>query len=135
MFITRYMVQWIYGHSGFNEMTVVGRSLSALVDLLSVILVYAIGSRLFKKSVGLLAAAFAAFTVLNIQQSHFFTMDTFFSFFTLLAVYFAVRVSLVELKPDAALVNETSGSDSGSSVTRQGEPAQAWRSYLPYRLQ
>ena len=65
MFITRYMVQWIYGHSGFNEMTIVGRVLSALVDLFSVVLVYAIGSRLFNKAVGLLAAAFAAFTVLE----------------------------------------------------------------------
>ena len=96
MFFTRYIVEAVYGHSGFNEMTVVGRILSAFVDLLSVILVYAIGSRAFNKAVGLLAAAFAAFTVLNIQQSHFFTMDTFFSFFTLLSVYFAVRISLVE---------------------------------------
>ena len=130
MFVTRYMVQWIYGHSGFNEMTVVGRSLSALVDLLSVVLVYAIGARLFKKSVGLLAAAFAAFTVLNIQQSHFFTMDTFFSFFTLLAVYFAVRVSLLGPKLKATQANETSAVDLSSSMVAQGEPTQAWRSYL-----
>jgi YYY domain-containing protein len=105
MFITRYVVQWIYGHTGLNEMTTVGRVLSALVDLLSVILVYAIGSRVFNKMVGLLAAALSAFTVLNIQQSHFFTMDTFFSFFTLLAVYFAVRVSLVERESKAVHSN------------------------------
>jgi YYY domain-containing protein len=96
MFVTRYVVQWVYGHSGFNEMTVVGRVFSALVDLMAVVLVYAIGSRVFNRPVGLLAAAFSAFTVLNIQQSHFFTMDTFSSFFTLLAVYYAVRISLVE---------------------------------------
>jgi 4-amino-4-deoxy-L-arabinose transferase-like glycosyltransferase len=102
MFVTRYLVQWIYGHSGFNEMTIVGRTLSAIVDLLSVVMVYAIGSRVFNKRVGLLAAAFSAFTVLNIQQSHFFTMDTFSNFFTLLALYFAIRVSLVEREPIAA---------------------------------
>ncbi len=90
-----------YGHSGFNEMTIVGRVLSALVDLFSVVLVYAIGSRVFSKPVGLLAAAFSAFTVLNIQQSHFFTMDTFSNFFTLLAVYYAVRISLVERESKA----------------------------------
>src|SRR4030043_1205005 len=73
MFLTRYVVQWWYGHSGFNEMTDVGRVLSALVDLFSVVLVYAIGSRVFNKRVGLLAAAFSAFPVLNIQQSPFFT--------------------------------------------------------------
>ena len=28
MFLTRYVVEWIYGHSGFNEMTVVGRVFS-----------------------------------------------------------------------------------------------------------
>ncbi|NJD60982.1 MAG: phospholipid carrier-dependent glycosyltransferase, partial [Anaerolineae bacterium] len=98
MFITRYIVEWVYGHSGFNEMTIVGRILSAIIDLSSVVLVYLIGKRLFSRSVGLLAAAFAAFTVLNIQQSHFFTMDTFFSFFTLLAVYFAVCISLLNGK-------------------------------------
>ncbi len=106
MFVTRYLVEWIYGHSGFNEMTLVGRLLSALVDLFSVILVYAIGSRVFNKRIGLLAAAFSAFTVLNIQQSHFFTMDTFSNFFTLLAIYFAVRVSLLENKSKNVLLGE-----------------------------
>ncbi len=47
MFLTRYVVQWIYGHTGFNEMTVVGRVFSAIVDFLAVILVYAIGSRVY----------------------------------------------------------------------------------------
>ena len=110
MFVTRYLVQWIYGHSGFNEMTIVGRVLSAMVDLGCVVLVYAIASRLFNRKIGLLAAAFSAFSVLDIQQSHFFTMDTFASFFTLLAVYIAVRVSLaggdtkpVPLEPESAL--------------------------------
>jgi hypothetical protein len=98
----------IYSHSGFNRMTI-GGVLSALVDL-GCVLVYAIASRLFNRKIGLLAAAFSAFTVLDIQQSHFFTMDTFASFFTLLAVYLAVRVSLVGRdtklvppEPDAAL--------------------------------
>ena len=39
-----------------------------------------------------LAAAFSAATVLQIQQSHFFTMDTFINLFSFLAFYFAVRV-------------------------------------------
>jgi YYY domain-containing protein len=118
MFLTRYIVQGIYGHSGFNEMTIVGRVLSALVDLLSVILVYAIGSRVFRKPVGLLAAAFSAFTVLNIQQSHFFTMDTFSSFFTLLAIYYAVRVSLVEGESKAV---QSTGVDSSTSLSPEDD--------------
>lgn len=124
MFLTRYMVQWIYGHSGFNEMTIVGRVLSALVDLLSVVLVYAVGSRVFNKPVGLLAAAFSAFTVLNIQQSHFFTMDTFSNFFTLLAIYYAVRVSLVERETKPVQLNATDYSSSLSSQGDDGRPSQ-----------
>jgi YYY domain-containing protein len=51
-----------------------------------------VGERAYGRRVGLLAAAFSAFTVLQIQHAHFFTMDTFSTFFTLLTVYFAVRV-------------------------------------------
>ncbi len=93
MYLTRYTVQWIYGHSGFEEMTNVGRSLSAVADLLTVLMVFLIGTRIYDRRVGLLGAAFMAATVLHIQQSHFFTMDTFITFFTLLAFYFAVLVS------------------------------------------
>ena len=92
MFVARYVVEWVFGHSGFLEMTQVGRSLSALVDLLTVILVYLTAARLYDKRVAILAAAFSGAVVLQIQQSHFFTMDTFINFFTFLAFYFAVRV-------------------------------------------
>lgn len=92
MFITRYMVEWVFGHSGFEEMTQVGRVLSALVDLGTVLLVYLAARRLFDRRVGLLAAAFSAAVVLQIQQSHFFTMDTFINFFSFLALYYAVKV-------------------------------------------
>jgi len=130
MFLTRYLVQEIYGHTGFNEMTMVGRVLSALVDLLSVILVYAIGSRVFSKPVGLQAAAFSAFTVLNIQQSHFFTMDTFSNFFTLLAIYYAVRVILAETESKAVQVNEVESSSSLILQGDDGKPSQTLRSGL-----
>ncbi len=93
MFITRLVVEWVYGHSGFEEMTRVGRPLSALADILVVLLVYLTAVRLYNKRVGLLAAAFSAGAVMQIQQSHFFTMDTFINLFTFLALYFAVRIA------------------------------------------
>jgi YYY domain-containing protein len=92
MFLARYVVEWVHGQSGFIEMTDVGRPLSALADLLTLVLVYATAGRLYGKRVAVLAAAFLAFAVLHIQQSHFFTMDTFITAFTFLAIYFAVRV-------------------------------------------
>lgn len=93
MFLTRYIVQWVYGHSGFAEMTWVGRPLSALADLATVLLIYLIASRLFNRKVGLLAAAFLAAAVLPIQLSHYFAMDTFANFFIWLVLYFAVLIA------------------------------------------
>ncbi|MFC2054167.1 DUF2298 domain-containing protein [Chloroflexota bacterium] len=93
MFLTRYIVQWVFGHSGFAEMTQVGRVLSALVDLLTVLLVYLVASRLYDRRAALLASAFSAAAVLQIQLSHYFTMDTFIVFFSFLAFYFAVLIA------------------------------------------
>ena len=94
MFLTRFVVQWVFGGTGWEEMTQAGRTLSSLADLFTVLLVYMIGTRVFDRRVGVLGAAFMAAAVLHIQQSHFFTMDTFITFFTILAFYFAVMVSL-----------------------------------------
>jgi YYY domain-containing protein len=93
MFVARYLVEWVYGGSGWQEMTDMGRMLSALTDLGTVFLVYLIGKRLYGRWVGLLGMAFSAAAVLQIQQSHFFTMDTFTTFFSTLALYFAVQVA------------------------------------------
>ena len=93
MYLTRYAVEWVYGQSGFNEMTNAGRFLSALADLLTVLFVYLVAAKAYNKRVGLLAASFSAFAVLQIQQSHFFTVDTFTTLFAMMAVYFAVRVA------------------------------------------
>ncbi len=94
MFLTRYLVEWLYGHSGLDVMTNVGRVLSALADLGTVLFVYLTAKRVFDERVGLLAAAFSAFSVLQIQQSHFFTMDTFTTFFAMITIYLAVVVAL-----------------------------------------
>ncbi len=92
MFITRYLVEWIFSHSGFQEMLQVGRPLSALADLLTVVLVAATALHLYGKRVSLLAAAFYGMAVLPIQLSHFFKEDTFLNFFIFLSVYLAVRI-------------------------------------------
>jgi len=75
---------------GYDEIHLVGRQVSALMDWLTVLLVYLIANRLYRKpALSLLAAAFAAFQALPIQQSHFYTVDTFANFFGFLAFYFA----------------------------------------------
>ncbi len=76
---------------GYGEITLLGRFLSSLFDLFALVLLFFIGRRLFGTGVGLLAALLGAFSVLNIQQSHFYTADTFANFFAILLFYFCVR--------------------------------------------
>jgi YYY domain-containing protein len=71
----------------------VGRSWSALFQLLSIVVVFLIGRRLYGRRVGLLAALFLALAALPIQLAHFFTVDSATAFFTLLAIYWAVRAA------------------------------------------
>ncbi|MCX6031139.1 MAG: DUF2298 domain-containing protein, partial [Chloroflexi bacterium] len=79
--------------TGYDGVHLVGRWLSGLADLVGVWLIYIIGQRLYSRKVGLLAALLLAFAPLALQQSHFFTVDTFGTFFALLTFYFAVRVA------------------------------------------
>ncbi len=67
--------------------------MSGLFDLGVVWVLYLIGRRLYSVRVGLLAAALYTFAVLPLQQSHFYTVDTFGTFFAALAFYFCVRVA------------------------------------------
>jgi YYY domain-containing protein len=64
-----------------------GRALVALADLFSVFLLFLLGRRLYGLWGGVLAAAFSAFTVLQIQLAHFFAVDPISTTFTLLALY------------------------------------------------
>jgi YYY domain-containing protein len=120
MFLARYVVEWIYGHSGFQEMTNVGRALSASADILTILLVYLIGKHVYGRRVGILAAAFSALAVLQIQLSHYFTMDTFTTFFSALTVYFAVRVAM-NPKIEAVRKNEILTSGHEENIDPVGE--------------
>ncbi len=81
------------GNTGYSELRLLGRRLSALADSLALLLLYLIGRRLYGHRAGLLAAALSALAVMQIQQSHFMTVDNFGTFFTMLALYAAVRIA------------------------------------------
>lgn len=143
MFIARLAVEWVFGHSGWVEMTQVGRTLSALFDLLVVLLVYLTAERLFDRRVAILAAAFSAAAVLQIQQSHFFTTDTFINFFALLTFYFAARIVsgdwAASEQPAQALQAEREGYALGDSpynlgFSAQARPATALQRFLQHPL-
>jgi 4-amino-4-deoxy-L-arabinose transferase-like glycosyltransferase len=81
------------GLTGYNEIRLMGRSLSALADTLSLLLIFLIGRRLYNFRIGLLAAALSSLAVMQIQQSHFMTVDNFAVFFTCATLYCAVRIA------------------------------------------
>ena len=69
-----------------------GRHLAAVFDLITIVLVFLIGRRLFSSGAGLVAAALVAFAVTHIQIAHFYASDTFLVTFMMTALYFSVRL-------------------------------------------
>ncbi len=117
IFVTRYVAEWM-GETGYGSVHLVGRQLSALMDLLSVVLLYFIVARVYNKKVALLSAAFSALAVLQIQQSHFFTVDTYVNFFMFLAIYFAVEIAYGDFRLQTSDFNEEDASLNTQHVSR-----------------
>ncbi len=93
----------------YNDFTILGRQLSAFFDLLVIILVYKTAKLLIGKyreanfnkfqqisTIPFWAAFFYAVSVLPIQLSHFFAVDTFLNFFMFGSFYFALRYSMTD---------------------------------------
>ena len=92
IFLTRLMGE-ILGNVGYGEIHLLGRVLSALFDLMTVLLIFFIGRRMYGVRAALLGALFLAASVLDIQQSHFFTVDTFTNVPILLAFWCALDIA------------------------------------------
>ena len=67
-----------------------GRTMANLFDLFTVFLVFLIGRRLYGPQAGLLAAAFSAFAVTQIQISNFYIVEPFLVTFMTATLYFSV---------------------------------------------
>jgi YYY domain-containing protein len=105
MTVTRYVAEWVnnycetraeacaYNYTSYTGVHLVGRFLSGLIDLSSVLFIFLIGMRLYSRRVGLLAAFFQTTAVLSIQQSHFYTMDTWAAALATMTLYTAVRAA------------------------------------------
>lgn len=97
------IIRWVAemsGNTGYGELRLLGRRLSGLFDSLALIVTFLIGWQLYRNyRVGLLAAALSALAVMQIQQSHFMTVDNFAVFFVASAMFCAVRVA--QTKPGA----------------------------------
>ncbi len=83
------------GHyTGYGGIHFVGRALSALADLATLVALAMLARALYGNKTALLAAALYAFAVLPIQHAHFFVVDSFATVFvawTLCCAVYAVR--------------------------------------------
>ena len=68
----------------------VWRGISTIFDVLTIMMVFALGRRTHNSWVGLLAALFYAAAPLAIQKAHFGTVNAVTSFFVTLALYYAI---------------------------------------------
>lgn len=78
-------------YGNYQSMNLVGRFLSALFDLGTIIILFLLGKKLFNQKVGLLASFFYTMAVLPIQLAHFYAVDTPLTFFTLATIYFLIQ--------------------------------------------
>jgi len=104
-----YVLALLVGLIPSADPLLIGRALSALFDLGTVALTFALARRLYGKGAGLLASAFVALMVVHVQQAHFFTVDTPLAFFTLGALLFSVRLSCCGRSLDAWLAGVWTG--------------------------
>lgn len=78
--------------TGYDQVHLVGRAVSATFDLASVFVLFLLGRTLYRDTrVALVAAFLLATTVLAIQHAHFFVVDTFANFFIVTALYWLAR--------------------------------------------
>lgn len=100
LFLVRFVAEGVE-MTAYSEVYLVGRVLSAIFDVGIVLLLYFMAQRLFAKpALSLLAALFYGLSTLPIQQSHFFTVDTFANFFMTLAIFLAICIFQLDKKAD-----------------------------------
>lgn len=78
-------------YNGYGGIHLVGRSLSVIADLLTLLALTLLAYSLYGEITALLAAALYAFAVLPIQHAHFFVVDSFATVFVMWTLYFSVR--------------------------------------------
>ena len=92
VYLYRGLTTLFVGKTGqYDSYYIVGRTITALLSLLTVLLAYLIGEKLFGRRVGLLAGALLAASVTHIQLSHFMTVDVALTAFAAATLYVGVQ--------------------------------------------
>ena len=88
----RFLMEPFMDQVRLQDLASTGRALAAFVDTVSVLLLFFLGRRLFGRGAGLLAAALGAFTVFNIQVTHFYRPESFVVLLALVAFWWMLNV-------------------------------------------
>lgn len=74
----------VFGKTDYDHIFVVGRIVSGIFDLITMVAIYLLGSALYSRQAGLIGALFLALSVQNIQLSHFMGTENFVGAFVTL---------------------------------------------------
>ena len=88
----RFILEPFMDQVRLEDLASAGRALAAFADTASVVLLFFLGRRLFGSGAGLLAAALGAFTVFNIQVTHFYRPESFVVLLALIAFWWMLNV-------------------------------------------
>ncbi len=136
IFIVRYIGE-LTGQVGYDSIHLVGRAVSGAFDLGTILLIYLIGKKLYKNTkLGLLAALFSSMAVLQIQLSHYFTVDNVANFFAYAAIYVAIFIMMAEPKAIKEPIEEErftideSDTDQEQDHEQDQPPVADWKPYF-----
>ena len=88
----RFLIDPFMDQVRLQDLASAGRALAAFTDTVSVLLLFFLGRRLFGHGAGLLAAVLGAFTVFNIQVTHFYRPESFVVLLALIAFWWMLNV-------------------------------------------
>src|SRR3984893_14183644 len=106
--VTRVVGEWT-GRTSYDMVYGVGRALSALADLGTILFAWLLARRVFGLRTAHLTALLLAVTVLDIQLSHYFAVDTYVQFFAAGTLFFGQRAWQRESLQDALLAGVLAG--------------------------
>src|SRR5438105_5563247 len=106
--LTRVVAEWT-GEASYDSVYKVGRALSTLADLFTIIFAWLLARRVFGVRTAHLTALLLALTVLHIQLAHFFAVDTFVACFAAGSLFFGQRAWQRESLLDALLAGVLAG--------------------------
>ena len=109
-----YAVPW---REDFVGLMFLGRVLSALFDLGTILFTFLLARRLYSATIGLFAAACVAVTVLHIQLAHFYAVDTLLTLLVVATVYYAARYAQGRRRRDAVLLGIVFGLALATKIT------------------